>query len=52
MTDDDRQMVDKGLFNFDHPTAFDVDLMVKTLRDVCDGKMVRVPIYNYNENEM
>ncbi|KAH9424324.1 UMP-CMP kinase [Dermatophagoides pteronyssinus] len=52
LTDDDRQMVDKGLFNFDHPTAFDVDLMVKTLRDVCDGKMVRVPIYNYNENEI
>ncbi|OTF72665.1 uridine cytidine kinase i-like protein [Euroglyphus maynei] len=52
LTDEDRQMVDKGLFNFDHPSAFDVDLMVKTLRDVFDGKMVRVPIYNYNENEI
>ncbi|KAH9526999.1 UMP-CMP kinase, variant 2 [Dermatophagoides farinae] len=52
LTDEDRQMVDKGMFNFDHPSAFDVDLMVRTLRDVCDGKMVRVPIYNYNENEI
>lgn len=52
LNDEDRALVEKGNFNFDHPSAFDVDLMVRTLRDVLNGKMVKVPIYNYMENEM
>lgn len=52
LTDEDRDMVSQGNFNFDHPSAFDVDLMVRTLRDILNGKMVRVPMYNYHENEM
>lgn len=52
LNDEDRELVEMGNFNFDHPSAFDVDLMVRTLRDILNGKMVRVPIYNYLENEM
>ena len=52
LSDDDRIKVAKGNFNFDHPSAFDVNLMVKTLREVKNGKMVKVPVYNYFENEM
>ncbi|KAF7492538.1 Uridine-cytidine kinase 2 [Sarcoptes scabiei] len=52
LTDVDRKLVAKGLFNFDHPSAFDVELMVRILRDLCRGKMVRLPIYNYSDNEI
>lgn len=52
LNEEDRAMVAKGAFNFDHPSAFDVPLLVRTLRDVLHGKMVKVPVYNYMENEM
>ncbi|CAG2111186.1 unnamed protein product [Medioppia subpectinata] len=40
----------KGNFDFDHPTAFDEDLMANTLIDILEGKTVRVRQYNYKEN--
>ncbi|XP_017463519.1 PREDICTED: probable uridine-cytidine kinase, partial [Rhagoletis zephyria] len=52
LNEEDRAMVAKGLFNFDHPAAFDVPLLVHTLNEVLSGKMVKVPIYNYMENEI
>lgn len=52
LNEEDRAMVAKGAFNFDHPSAFDVPLLVSTLRDVLHGKMVKVPVYNYMDNEM
>lgn len=52
LTDEERQLVNLGQFDFDHPSAFDVDLMVRTIREICEGKMVRLPVYNYNDNEI
>ena len=34
-------------YNFDHPDAFDFDLLVKTLTGLKEGKKVEVPIYNF-----
>ncbi|XP_035829665.1 uridine-cytidine kinase-like 1, partial [Aplysia californica] len=34
-------------YNFDHPDAFDFDLMVSTIRRLKDGKSINVPIYNF-----
>ena len=34
-------------YNFDHPDAFDFDLMVETLTKLKEGKKVEVPIYNF-----
>ena len=34
-------------YNFDHPDAFDFDLVVKTLKRLKEGKKVEVPIYNF-----
>ena len=34
-------------YNFDHPDAFDFDLVVKTLKRLKEGKKVEIPIYNY-----
>ncbi|MBC8491988.1 MAG: uridine kinase [Candidatus Marinimicrobia bacterium] len=33
--------------NFDHPEAYDFDLLKTQLRDLIDGKAVAVPIYDY-----
>ncbi|XP_036862475.1 uridine-cytidine kinase-like 1 isoform X11 [Manis javanica] len=34
-------------FNFDHPDAFDFDLIVSTLKKLKQGKSVKVPIYDF-----
>ena len=35
-------------YNFDHPDAFDFDLVVETLTRLKEGKNVEVPIYNFS----
>eukprot|EP00198_Chlamydomonas_reinhardtii_P004167 XP_001693503.1 predicted protein [Chlamydomonas reinhardtii] len=45
LTDEERQNV--GAFNFDHPSAFDVPLLMKTLQDLREGKSAEVPIYDF-----
>uniref|UniRef100_A0A8D3CKT3 Uridine-cytidine kinase n=1 Tax=Scophthalmus maximus TaxID=52904 RepID=A0A8D3CKT3_SCOMX len=37
----------KGQFNFDHPDAFDNDLIITTLRDIKEGKTVHIPAYDF-----
>ncbi|XP_022622135.1 uridine-cytidine kinase 1-like isoform X2 [Seriola dumerili] len=37
----------KGQYNFDHPEAFDNELMYKTLKDIVEGKVVEVPTYDF-----
>lgn len=34
-------------YNFDHPDAFDFDLLVETLQRLKEGRKVEVPIYNF-----
>ncbi|KAK6188111.1 hypothetical protein SNE40_004362 [Patella caerulea] len=34
-------------YNFDHPDAFDFELLIATLRRLKEGKIVEVPIYNF-----
>jgi uridine kinase len=34
-------------FNFDHPAAFDTDLMVEHLRALKRGQAIRVPVYDF-----
>ena len=36
--------------NFDHPDAFDTDLLVEHVRALRDGKAVEQPIYSYTES--
>jgi len=37
-------------YNFDHPDAFDVDLLVQTLKRLKSGKQVEVPMYNFTSH--
>lgn len=34
-------------YNFDHPDAFDFDLLVSVLRKLKKGKSVKVPVYDF-----
>lgn len=34
-------------YNFDHPDAFDFELMVDVLKKLREGKKVEVPVYNF-----
>ena len=38
---------DKGEYNFDHPDAYDHELMKRSLRDLVMGKSIDVPVYDY-----
>jgi len=40
----------KGMFNFDHPDAFDMNLMENCLKDIIDGKTTRIPVYDFKTN--
>ena len=37
----------KGLYNFDHPYAFDNELIIKTLRDISERKQCQIPVYDF-----
>ncbi len=38
-------------YNFDHPDAFDFDLLYETLKRLKEGKNVDVPIYNFTTHK-
>jgi len=40
----------KGLFNFDHPDAFDNQLILKTLQDILEGRVCQIPLYDFKTN--
>lgn len=44
---DEHQRAIRGNFNFDHPDAFDMDLMIKTMKDIAACKTVEIPTYDY-----
>lgn len=36
--------------NYDHPFAFDNDLLIKHLEDLCSGKSIQKPVYDYEKH--
>lgn len=40
-------MAARNEYNFDHPDAFDFELLKTTLQRLKEGRMVEVPIYNF-----
>ncbi|QIG36318.1 Uridine kinase [Ligilactobacillus salivarius] len=36
--------------NYDHPNAFDTELLVKQLKDLLDWKTIEKPVYDYTEH--
>nr|CAG4640815.1 EOG090X050I [Eulimnadia texana] len=40
----------KGLFNFDHPDAFDNELILKTLKEIVQDRTCKIPVYDFITN--
>ncbi|XP_060027641.1 uridine-cytidine kinase-like 1 isoform X2 [Erinaceus europaeus] len=47
LTKQQQEQAAQNNFNFDHPDAFDFDLIVSTLKKLKQGKSVKVPIYDF-----
>ncbi|KAJ6661394.1 hypothetical protein lerEdw1_015022 [Lerista edwardsae] len=47
LTSEQKAKALKGQFNFDHPDAFDNELIVNTLREITAGKTVQIPVYDF-----
>lgn len=43
---------EKGQYNFDHPDAFDDDLILQTLQDILAGVKCEIPAYDYRTNSL
>lgn len=52
LTSAEKVRAEKGQFNFDHPDAFNEELMLKTLQDVLQGKKVEINEYDYRTNSV
>lgn len=45
---DDMPLEERKKLNYDHPNAFDTDLMLEHIRALKRGESVRCPVYDYN----
>jgi len=52
LTDEEKSRAQRGRFNFDHPDAFDENLMYTTMKDILDGKKVTINCYDYRTNSL
>jgi len=50
LTESEKLLAEKGLFNFDHPDAFDFELMEKCLSAIYEGRSTRIPQYDCKTN--
>ncbi|XP_034660586.1 uridine-cytidine kinase isoform X2 [Drosophila subobscura] len=52
LTAAEKAKAQKGLFNFDHPDAFNEELMYNTLQGILKGHKVKIPGYDYRTNSL
>ena len=41
-------MDERKKINYDHPNAYDTDLLIEQMQDLLDGKAIEMPTYNFN----
>ncbi|XP_074542035.1 uridine-cytidine kinase-like 1 isoform X2 [Halichoeres trimaculatus] len=44
---DEQELAAKNEYNFDHPDAFDFELLISVIRKLKKGKSVKVPVYDF-----
>ena len=47
----DRPFEERCKQNYDHPDAFETDLMVKQLKELKSGKAIHCPVYSYADHQ-
>lgn len=50
LTKDEIVLANKGKFNFDHPDAFDYELLHACLKDIKEGRPTKVPVYDFKHH--
>uniref|UniRef100_A0A0N4ZLU3 Uridine kinase n=1 Tax=Parastrongyloides trichosuri TaxID=131310 RepID=A0A0N4ZLU3_PARTI len=50
LTPEESEKARRGDFNFDHPTAFDTDELVRVLENLKNGIADRIPVYDYKNH--
>uniref|UniRef100_UPI00398EEE76 uridine-cytidine kinase-like 1 isoform X4 n=1 Tax=Pristiophorus japonicus TaxID=55135 RepID=UPI00398EEE76 len=50
LTKEQQERAASNDYNFDHPDAFDFDLIVSTLRKLKRGKSVKIPVYDFTSH--
>lgn len=48
----EKAKAEKGLFNFDHPDAFNEAQMLSVLKQILDGQKVTIQSYDYKANAL
>ena len=48
LSEDQHEQAARNEYNFDHPDAFDFDLVVETVQRLKEGKHVEIPLYNFS----
>ena len=51
LSDEEIKLAQSSEYNFDHPDAFDFDLLKATITRLKEGKKVDVPIYNFKTHK-
>lgn len=52
LTAAEKAKAEKGLFNFDHPDAFNEAQMLSVLKQILDGQKVTIQSYDYKANAL
>ncbi|XP_076320843.1 uridine-cytidine kinase 2-B-like [Tachypleus tridentatus] len=47
LTEEEKSLAYKGMYNFDHPDAFDNELIISVLKDILQEKVVSIPLYDF-----
>ncbi|CAF1654204.1 unnamed protein product, partial [Adineta ricciae] len=47
LTEEQHKLAEDSNYDFDHPDAFDFDLLLETLKNLKSGKQVDIPLYNF-----
>uniref|UniRef100_A0A3Q3ING3 uridine/cytidine kinase n=1 Tax=Monopterus albus TaxID=43700 RepID=A0A3Q3ING3_MONAL len=47
---EEQELAAKNEYNFDHPDAFDFELLITVLRKLKKGKSVKVPVYDFTSH--
>ncbi|XP_061486956.1 uridine-cytidine kinase-like 1 isoform X6 [Rhineura floridana] len=50
LTKEQQEKASSNDYNFDHPDAFDFDLVISTLKKLKQGKSVKIPIYDFTSH--
>lgn len=51
LSPEEQTMAASNDYNFDHPGAFDFELLVATLRKLKQGKSVKIPVYDFTTHK-